>query len=231
MTENIKVPASGQNHETTDAVIEDHRPDAVASQATPNSVLQSGMSPVSARIVSRILTSLFAAASVRQDNHRFSHVTNALRELRTEIADLGYEVIRLEGDFADSGLLDHIIDIAVSQSGIVVAQADSFAAIIAQYPERLRGIAETLDVLKRRQPAVPISESVTPDYLVCLEDGRKLKLLKRHLKQSFNMTPEQYRARWGLPDDYPMVAENYSKVRSKLAHENGLGHKSDLDDE
>jgi len=74
-----------------------------------------------------------------------------------------------------------------------------------------------------REPAVSVKKSVTPDYLICLEDGIKLKMLKRHLRTSYDMTPEQYRARWGLPDDYPMVAPNYAKKRSSLAREFGLG--------
>src|SRR5690606_21523254 len=76
---------------------------------------------------------------------------------------------------------------------------------------------------ERPQPAVPIKKSVTPDYIVCLEDGKKLKMLKRHLKTAYNMSPEEYRERWGLPADYPMVAPNYAQQRSKLAKEIGLG--------
>ena len=75
----------------------------------------------------------------------------------------------------------------------------------------------------RPQPAVPIKKSVTPDYIICLEDGKKLKMLKRHLKSAYNMTPEQYRERWGLSADYPMVAPNYASKRSSLAKEIGLG--------
>ncbi|MCE7887941.1 MAG: MucR family transcriptional regulator [Alphaproteobacteria bacterium PRO2] len=78
----------------------------------------------------------------------------------------------------------------------------------------------------RPQPAVPIKKSVNPDYIVCLEDGKKLKMLKRYLKTAYNMTPEQYRERWGLPSDYPMVAPNYARQRSKLAKDIGLGTRS-----
>jgi predicted transcriptional regulator len=74
-----------------------------------------------------------------------------------------------------------------------------------------------------KDPAVPIKKSVTPDFLICLEDGTKLKMLKRHLRTTYDMTPEQYRQKWGLPDDYPMVAPNYAKKRSSLAREFGLG--------
>ena len=79
------------------------------------------------------------------------------------------------------------------------------------------------------QPAVPIKRSVFPDYIVCLEDGAKMKMLKRYLKVRFNLTPEQYRERWGLPRDYPMVAPNYAERRSALAKEFGLGRKAELE--
>lgn len=77
----------------------------------------------------------------------------------------------------------------------------------------------------RPDPAVAISKSITPDYLICLEDGRKLKMLKRYLRTRYDLTPEEYRARWNLPADYPMVAPNYAKVRSQKAKEIGLGRK------
>jgi predicted transcriptional regulator len=77
--------------------------------------------------------------------------------------------------------------------------------------------------IKRKQPAVPIAKSVTADYLICLEDGKKMKMLKRHLKAAYNMTPAQYREKWGLPADYPMVAPSYANKRSNLAKQSGLG--------
>lgn len=76
-----------------------------------------------------------------------------------------------------------------------------------------------------QRPAVPIQRSVTPDYLVCLEDGRKLKMLKRHLRSAYGLTPEQYRAKWGLGPDYPMVAPRYAKERSEFAKQIGLGQR------
>ena len=75
------------------------------------------------------------------------------------------------------------------------------------------------------RPAVAIRKSVTPEYLICLEDGKKLKMLKRHLKTAYNMTPEQYREKWGLAPDYPMVAPNYAAARSHLAKQMGLGQQ------
>ena len=103
----------------------------------------------------------------------------------------------------------------------------------AALPELIRSVHETLLDLSgvseaeppRPDPAVPVSKSITPDYLVCLEDGRKLKMLKRYLRSRYDLTPEEYRARWNLPSDYPMVAPNYAKRRSEFAKEIGLGRK------
>jgi predicted transcriptional regulator len=75
-----------------------------------------------------------------------------------------------------------------------------------------------------QEPAVAIRKSVTPDYIICLEDGKKFKSLKRHLRTRYGMTPDEYRTKWGLPHDYPMVAPNYAKERSNLAKRMGLGH-------
>lgn len=75
-----------------------------------------------------------------------------------------------------------------------------------------------------QEPAVSIKKSVTPDYIICLEDGKKFKSLKRHLRTRYGMTPDEYRAKWSLPHDYPMVAPNYAKERSNLAKRMGLGH-------
>ena len=99
--------------------------------------------------------------------------------------------------------------------------------LIQQVYVTLAGIggAPTPAAGQRPQPAVPVKKSVTPDYIVCLEDGRKLKMLKRHLKTAYNMTPDEYRDRWELPSDYPMVAPNYAKQRSSLAKKIGLGTK------
>lgn len=79
------------------------------------------------------------------------------------------------------------------------------------------------------EPAVPITESVTPDHIICLEDGKKLKMLKRYLRSRYNLTPDEYRSRWNLPHDYPMVAPNYTKLRSEYAKEIGLGKKKPED--
>ncbi|MBT3907418.1 MAG: MucR family transcriptional regulator [Rhodospirillaceae bacterium] len=83
----------------------------------------------------------------------------------------------------------------------------------------------TVDVRSTQPPPVSIRKSVTPDYIICLEDGKKLKMLKRHLRTYFNLTPEAYRAKWGLSPDYPMVAPNYAKKRSQFAKNSKLGKK------
>jgi len=75
------------------------------------------------------------------------------------------------------------------------------------------------------KPVVPIRKSISPEYIICLEDGKKFKSLKRHLRTHYNLTPEEYREKWGLPADYPMVAPSYSATRSRLAKDNGLGRK------
>ena len=81
------------------------------------------------------------------------------------------------------------------------------------------------NLIQGAKPAVPVKKSVTADYIICLEDGKKFKALKRHLRTSYNMTPDQYRQKWGLDTDYPMVAPNYSAVRANLAKHIGLGHR------
>jgi predicted transcriptional regulator len=75
------------------------------------------------------------------------------------------------------------------------------------------------------KPAIPVKKSISPEFIVCLEDGKKFKSLKRHLRTQYNMTPEQYREKWGLPPDYPMVAPNYAAARSQLAKQMGLGQQ------
>ena len=89
---------------------------------------------------------------------------------------------------------------------------------------RLKGSRSMMSAEKRK-PAVPIKKSLNDDYLICLEDGKKFKSLKRHLRSHFNLSPEDYREKWGLPHDYPMVAPNYAKERSSLARKMGLGRK------
>lgn len=95
--------------------------------------------------------------------------------------------------------------------------------VISTISEALKGVTLAPKVEQALEPAVPVKKSITPEYLICLEDGKKMKMLKRHLKTAYGMTPEDYRTRWGLPDDYPMTAPNYSEKRSKIAGDIGLG--------
>ena len=100
--------------------------------------------------------------------------------------------------------------------------------LIAEVHSALRTLS-TNDVqlpVEELKPAVPVRKSVAADYIICLEDGKKFKSLKRHLRTHYNLSPEEYREKWGLPADYPMVAPSYSATRSKLAKDNGLGRKA-----
>ena len=118
---------------------------------------------------------------------------------------------------------------------IVAAFLSNNAMAIADLPGVIQSVHRALSdvassapapVAEKLVPAVPVKKSVTPDYIICLEDGKKLKMLKRHLATSYNLTPDDYRARWGLPPDYPMVAPNYAAQRSSLAKAAGLGQKA-----
>jgi predicted transcriptional regulator len=115
-----------------------------------------------------------------------------------------------------------IVAAHVSHNTVTLAE---LPGLIQQVHQALRGVGSSLAPAARPEPAVPIKKSVRPDHIVCLEDGKKLKMLKRHIKTVYNLTPEQYRERWGLPPDYPMVAPNYAKQRSQLARDLGLGTK------
>ncbi|MCH6589901.1 MAG: MucR family transcriptional regulator [Alphaproteobacteria bacterium] len=115
---------------------------------------------------------------------------------------------------------------------IVSAHVGNNSIALGDMPQLIQDVYKTLAIVgttpavpERPKPAVPIKKSVFPDFVVCLEDGKKLKMLKRHLKTAYNMTPDQYRERWGLPPEYPMVAPNYAKHRSALAKKIGLGTK------
>ena len=104
-------------------------------------------------------------------------------------------------------------------------QAEALPGLIEKVYQTLRDVGQAPVEPAKPVPAVPVKQSVKPDFIVCLEDGKKLKMLKRHLMTAYKMTPAQYRARWGLPADYPMVAPSYAKVRSSLAKKIGLGRK------
>ncbi len=118
-----------------------------------------------------------------------------------------------------TALTAQIVSAYIGHNNIAASEVPQFMMVIYQGLSRL-GQGGLVD---RPEPAVPPKKSVFPDYIVCLEDGKKLKMLKRHLKTAYNMTPEQYRERWGLGADYPIVAPNYAKQRSRLAKQIGLG--------
>jgi predicted transcriptional regulator len=116
---------------------------------------------------------------------------------------------------------------------IVAAHVSNNSVAVSDLPVLIQNVHGALTGLGRavaepevkQEPAVSIRSSVKPDYIVCLEDGKKLKMLKRHLMTHYQMTPEQYRAKWNLPADYPMVAPNYAEQRRTLAKKIGLGTK------
>ncbi len=105
-------------------------------------------------------------------------------------------------------------------------EADALPGLIHRIYQALASVGEPAAAsVEKPTPAVPPKRSVFPDYIVCLEDGKKLKMLKRHLKTAYDMTPDAYRQRWGLPADYPMVAPSYAEKRSALAKQIGLGRR------
>ncbi len=102
-------------------------------------------------------------------------------------------------------------------------KVDDLPALIRLVHEALAGLGREGKPQQASEPAVAINKSIMPDYIICLEDGKKMKMLKRYLKATYNMTPEEYREKWDLPADYPMVAPNYAAKRSHLAKKSGLG--------
>ena len=118
-------------------------------------------------------------------------------------------------------LTSDIVAAHVSNNDVAVAEVPTLISTVYGALKSLGG--EVAPVEERPEPAVSIRASVKPDYIVCLEDGKKLKMLKRYLRTNFNLSPEEYRARWNLPADYPMVAPNYAEKRRELAVKIGLG--------
>jgi len=125
-------------------------------------------------------------------------------------------------------------DLQVLTAKVVAAYVGNNSVAVSDLPTLInsvqaafRGLGEDRAAPQKveQTPSVPIKKSVTPDYIVCLEDGKKLKMLKRHLKTVYDMTPDEYRAKWSLPPEYPMVAPNYAKARSEMATKLGLGRK------
>ena len=122
-------------------------------------------------------------------------------------------------------------DLIAWTAKIVASHLRKNSVAVSDLPDAIKDVYRSLEAVsgsppsqQDNRPAVTIRRSVTPDYIVCLEDGKKLKILKRHLRTAYNMTPEEYRKKWGLPADYPMVSPNYARQRSALAKKIGLGN-------
>lgn len=137
------------------------------------------------------------------------------------MADTEYEVPDVGAD--NQALLAMTTDIVASFVTNNAVAAGDLAALILTVHTTLRGLEQGNDALASPKPAVPISQSVTDEHIVCLEDGKTFKTLKRHLRARYNMTPDEYREKWNLPPDYPMVAPTYARRRSELAKDMGLG--------
>jgi predicted transcriptional regulator len=129
---------------------------------------------------------------------------------------------------ADSDLIELSAEIVCAYVSHNALSPTDLAKLIAEVHSALNGLhsSEIPEPVEELKPAVPVRKSVAPDYIICLEDGKKFKSLKRHLRTHYNMSPEEYRDKWGLAADYPMVAPNYSATRSRLAKDNGLGRKA-----
>lgn len=129
---------------------------------------------------------------------------------------------------AGTSTLEIVVDVVsayVSRNPVPVGEVPNLIGMVYQSFNSL--VSPVEPAVEEKKPAISIKKSVTPDYIVCLEDGKKFKSLRRHLSTSFGMTPDEYRAKWKLPADYPMVAPNYSEQRSALAKKVGLGRKPD----
>ena len=129
----------------------------------------------------------------------------------------------MPADGKDSELLLLVSAVVAAQVSNKKVASSEIAPLIRDVYQAFHEISVAGPPAAKPVPAVPIDESVTPDHIVCLEDGQRLKMLKRYLRTAHNLTPEQYRRRWALPANYPMVASNYAKKRSKLAKAAGLG--------
>ncbi|MDP1730342.1 MAG: MucR family transcriptional regulator [Devosia sp.] len=129
---------------------------------------------------------------------------------------------------AESDLIDLSADIVCAYVSHNALSVTDLPRLIADVHTALRGLQSTgfQEPVEELRPAVPVRKSVAPDYIICLEDGKKFKSLKRHLRTHYDLSPEEYREKWGLAADYPMVAPNYSATRSRLAKDNGLGRKA-----
>jgi len=164
------------------------------------------------------------------------HIPQVVRESPNVLGLRGYFLIFRRGRFQEGSIMTDMagksfIDLTANIVSAYLANNPTPAAEIPGLISQIHAALVRVSTgrieapLEPAKPAVSIKKSMTPDYLVCLEDGKRFKSLKRHLRTQYSMTPEQYREKWGLPADYPMVAPNYAVARSKLAKEMGLGQQ------
>lgn len=130
-----------------------------------------------------------------------------------------------EQQVSNLDLIEHATHIVAAYVSKNAVSSNDLPGLLSAVHSSLKDLSTDAPNEQRPEPAIPIKKSVTDTHIICLEDGKKLKMLKRYLRTRYNMTPEEYRARWELPADYPMVAPEYAKRRSKFAKEIGLGRK------
>lgn len=132
--------------------------------------------------------------------------------------------MKLSADRMDSDMMHHTTKIVAAYVQGNKVSVDQIAMVMDVVHEKVTQIyQEQVGHANDTMPAVPVEDSITPDHIICLEDGKAFKMLKKHLKTKYNLSPEEYRAKWGLPMDYPMVAPNYAVKRQELAKASGLG--------
>jgi predicted transcriptional regulator len=166
----------------------------------------------------------FAFTSEDQSGDIFHHMPSAVRPIRrprysgaTSMSD-----ITANGNYIE--LTAEIVSAYVSNNPVPAGEIPSLISQVHAALSRVSGNSGDAPA-EPLKPAVSVKKSITPEHIVCLEDGKKFKSLKRHLRTQYNMTPEQYREKWGLGTDYPMVAPNYAAARSQLAKQMGLGQQ------
>lgn len=137
--------------------------------------------------------------------------------------------IEQQNNYPESSCKDTLLvmttQIVSSHLSTAALPTDEVPQFIETIHAKLKELSSKNDGKAHPEPALPIADSITPDYIYCLEDGKKFRMLKKHLRSSYDMTPEEYRAKWGLSADYPMVAPNYAIKRQELAKQSGLGKK------
>lgn len=126
-----------------------------------------------------------------------------------------------QADFLE--MAANIVSAFVSNNAVPASELAALIQSVYESIQKIAGVAPEVAVAEPQEPAVPIRKSITPEFIICLEDGKKFKSLKRHLRTAYNLSPDQYRAKWGLQSDYPMVAPAYAAARSALAKQSGLG--------